>query len=100
MARSRNMITRTMVGTEVTCLALNTETAEPENLTYYVSGKFKDEAKLLRFIQRLYDNDVVKNVKIVSAVASNKILGMYEDDFVKHAMELDANRKVVVDTAE
>ena len=95
MARARNMITRTMLGTEVTCLALDTETAEPQNVTYYVSGKFKDEGKLLRLVQRLYDTDTLKNVKIVSAVASNKLLGMYEDDFVKYAMELDANRKVV-----
>lgn len=95
MARSKQMITRTVIGTEVTVLALDVQTAEPQNVTYVLSGKVADEQKMLNAVKREYDTDTLKHVSIVSAHGVNQLYGMYESDFIANAMKLDENRKPV-----
>lgn len=94
MAR-RAIVTRTVVGTEVTTMCVDTVSAEVSNKTYVLSGTFADDAKLLKAVQKAYDNDTTKNVAIVSKKDSNKIYGMWEEDFIANAMELDENRKPI-----
>lgn len=103
MAR-RAIVTRTVMGTQVTVLGLDTETAEPENRTYILSGTYRkeskdaegkvisssvDEKKLLKDVKKTYDTDIFQNVKIVSVEPVNKLYGMWEEDFIANAMELD-----------
>lgn len=95
MPRSKNMITRTIVGTEVTLLALDTVSAEPQNVTYTLSGKFKDRNALLKAVQRKFDTDTLKHVSVVSTSAVNQLYGMDESDFIAHAVKLDDNRKPI-----
>lgn len=100
MARKKNMITRTVIGTEVTVLAIDVQSAEPQNKTYVLSGSFKDETKLLNAVKRIYDTDTLKNVSVVSAHGLNQLYGMYESDFVEHAMKLDENRKPITEVEQ
>ena len=93
MPRSKNMVTRTIVGTEVTLLALDTVSAEPQNVTYTLSGKFKDSKALLKAVQRKFDTDTLKHVSVVSTCAVNQLYGMDESDFIAHAVKLDDNRQ-------
>lgn len=95
MPRSKNMITRTIVGTEVTLLALDTVSAEPQNVTYVLSGKFKDPKALLKAVQRKFDTDTLKHVSVVSTSAVNQLYGMNESDFIAHAVKLDDNRQPI-----
>ena len=95
MPRSKNMITRTIVGTEVTLLALDTVSAEPQNVTYVLSGKFKDSKALLKAVQRKFDTDTLKHVSVVSTSAVNQLYGMDESDFIAHAVKLDDNRQPI-----
>lgn len=95
MPRSKNMVTRTIVGTEVTLLALDTVSAEPQNVTYTLSGKFKDSNALLKAVQRKFDTDTLKHVSVVSTSAVNQLYGMDESDFIAHAVKLDDNRKPI-----
>lgn len=95
MPRSKNMITRTIVGTEVTLLALDTVSAEPQNVTYTLSGRFKDSKALLKAVQRKFDTDTLKHVSVVSTSAVNQLYGMDESDFIAHAVKLDDNRNPI-----
>lgn len=95
MPRSKNMVTRTIVGTEVTLLALDTVSAEPQNVTYTLSGKFKDSKALLKAVQRKFDTDTLKHVSVVSTSAVNQLYGMDESDFIAHAVKLDDNRQPI-----
>lgn len=95
MPRSKNMVTRTIVGTEVTLLALDTVSAEPQNVTYTLSGKFKDSKALLKAVQRKFDTDTFKHVTVVSTSAVNQLYGMDESDFIAHAVKLDDNRQPI-----
>ena len=95
MPRSKNMVTRTIVGTEVTLLALDTVSAEPQNVTYTLFGKFKDSKALLKAVQRKFETDTLKHVSVVSTSAVNQLYGMDESDFIAHAVKLDDNRKPI-----
>ena len=84
MAR-RSIITRTVKGTEVTVLGMNTETAEPENVTYVIPGNYEkvvdekavfDTKKLLKVVKASYDTETFANVKIVDCKNVDKIYGM------------------------
>ena len=97
MAR-RSIITRTVKGTEVTVLGINTETAEPENATYVIPGNYEkvvdekavfDTKKLLKVVKEAYDTETFANVKIVHCKTGDKIYGMWEEDFIANAFELD-----------
>lgn len=96
----RNTVTRTIISTQVTVLALDTETAEPQNLTYEIAGTFKDEKKLLTAVQKLHDTDTLKNVKVVASAQKETLYGMTEDEFIAHAQPLDPKtRKPVITDA-
>ena len=92
MAR-KEIVTRTIIGAEVTVLALNTTTCEPFNVTYVINGNESDEKKLLKTVKKLYDTEEVSNVKVVSITSVNKLYGMWQEDFIANAMELDPNTR-------
>lgn len=97
MPRTKNLITRTIVGTEVTLLALDIVTGEVQNETYTMSGKFKDSAALLKAVQKKYDTDTLKHVSIVDSASVNQLYGMDESDFIRNAFKLDENRKPITE---
>lgn len=89
----RAMVTRTIESTEVTVMALDVIHGEPLTRTYNIAGTYKDEAKLLKAVQSAYDTDEVKNVHVVDSKVVGKLYGMYENDFLKVAIELDSETR-------
>lgn len=95
MAR-KQIVSRTVVGVEVSAMVANTITAELTTETYVLSGQYKnkdtnefDEKKILKSLKKSYETDAVKIVAVVATVECNKLYGMWEEDFIANAMLLD-----------
>lgn len=95
------MVTRTVVGTNVTALCANLESKQMESKTFALSGTFKDELKLLKKLQKIYDTDSLKVISITDKSEFNTLYGMDEDYFLKNATILDPEtRKPLTDVAD
>lgn len=95
MAR-KAIVSRTVIGIKVSALVLNVEAQEPSTEVYFLSGSFKnketglyDEKKVLKAVKASYEDDVIKVCKIVAIEDCNTLYGMWEQDFINHAMILD-----------
>lgn len=100
MAR-KAIVTRTIIGTEVTVLGLDCVLAEPVNKTVIISGKYDDDKKLLKAVKKAVETEDYKVAKIVATAPCNKLIGMWEEDFIANAMELDpTTRKPLGSTDE
>ena len=87
MAREA-MVTRTVIGTRVTVLAMDTVSCEPQNMTYEIGGKHEISDKLLNMLRKNYDTEDFKIVKVVDVAPFEKRYGMKESDFIAAAVEL------------
>lgn len=94
------MVTRTIESTRVNALCLDIKTAEPMNKEFNLSGTYKDESKLLKAVQKAFDTDDLKVVHIVDSEVVNTLYGMYENDFLANAMELDPETRKPISTAD
>lgn len=83
-----SMVTRTVIGTKVTVLAMDIITCEPANVTYEIGGHYADDEKLLKKVRNEYDTEDFKVVKILAVESFEKRYGMKESDFIAHAVEL------------
>ena len=54
---ARNMVTRTIISTEVTALCLNLITAEPFNQVFTLAGTYKNNDKIKKAIEKTFNND-------------------------------------------
>lgn len=84
-----SMVTRTVLGTKVTALAMDTNTCEPSNVTYEIGGQNANDEKLLKKVRKEHDTDDFKVVKIVAVEYFEKRYGMKESDFIANAVELE-----------
>ena len=84
-----SMVTRTVLGTRVTVLAMDTVSCEPSNVTYEIGGQHTNDEKLLKKVRKEHDTEEVKIVKILAVEPFEKRYGMKESDFIAHAAELD-----------
>lgn len=84
-----SMVTRTVLGTKVTVLAMDTVSCEPCNATYEIGGQHINDEKLLTKVRKEHDTEDFKVVKIVSVEPFEKRYGMKESDFIDHAVELE-----------
>lgn len=84
-----SMVTRTVIGTKVTVLAMDTNTCEPTNVTYEIGGQHINGEKLLNKVRKEHDTEDFKVVKIVDVEPFEKRYGMKESDFIAHATELE-----------
>ena len=84
-----SMVTRTVLGTKVTVLAMDTNTCEPSNVTYEIGGSHANDEKLLNKVRKEHDTEDFKVVKIVDVEPFEKRYGMKEADFIAHAVELE-----------
>ena len=82
---ARNMVTRTIVSTEVNALCLNLITAEPYNEVFALAGTYKDNAKIKRIIEKSFNNDEHVIAHIVSVVPKETLYGMTEQKFMENA---------------
>lgn len=82
---ARNLITRTMKTTQATVMAVNTESAEVFNITFNLSGTFKDENATLKEIYKTAELDpAVKIVALVDSTVTNELYAISETDFLKY----------------
>ena len=96
MARTVNMVTRTIKSTKVTALCLDIVTAEPLNKTFVVSGTYpsdpKGTAKLLKKVKYLADTETFKVVAIADTEVEENLYGMTEEEFIAGAKILPARK--------
>ena len=79
------MVTRTVVGTKIKCMTVNTETSEVTEQEVVIGKTFKDEAAMLKTIAKTYDTDITKVVKIISHEPAKTRYGMKESAFIAGA---------------
>lgn len=84
-----SMVTRTVIGTKVTVIAMDTITCEPTNVTYEIGGQYTNDEKLLNKVRKEHDTEDFKIVKIVNVEPFEKRYGMKESYFIAHADELE-----------
>ena len=93
-------ITRTVVGTKATVIAVNTVTLSAEKKYLTIAGTFDSNEKLLKALKKLYDNDN----EIISAVLTTEkfeeLYGLDEAIFMQYAVKLDPKTRKPIDTAE
>ena len=91
-------ITRTVVGTKATVIAVNTMTlsAEKKNLT--ISGTFDSNEKLLKALKKLYDNDNEIISAVLSADKFEELYGLDEAIFMQYAVKLDPKTRKPIES--
>ena len=83
-------ITRTVENTKVTALVFNKTTAEAEDLTFTVAGRYNvDDKKLAKLVEKMIVTPDLKFIEIVDAHSDNKCYGISINDFMEKAVELD-----------
>lgn len=87
--KANQYFSRTIKSVKVTVMTVNSETAEVGNAVYMVSQLPKKPEKLLADLRKAYETDSVKIVSVVSTEEINKLMGITEEDFFAHAVELD-----------
>lgn len=86
MSRKR-MVTRTVMQTTAEVMTLDVTTAEVQVQPYDIGGQYTDE-ELLKKLQNLFQTDSFKLVHIESQECKELLLGMDEEDFIRHAKVL------------
>ena len=83
MARER-MITRTIKSADVEVMTINTTTAEVK-IECYTTEPQENEEKYLKVLQKAYETDTFKLVKIESVEIYEDLYGMSEKEFKQYA---------------
>lgn len=86
MARKR-MVTRTVEQTTAQVMSINVSTAEVEVRTYDIGGKYTND-DLLKKLQALFQTNTIKLVHIEEQDCKEVLLGMEEEEFIRHATVL------------
>lgn len=79
---SKNMVTRTILTTEVNVMCLDLINAEPFNMEVSLPRTYKNEKAIMRKVSALIDNDERKAVHIVRSEVKETLYGMPEEDFI------------------
>jgi hypothetical protein len=89
MAR-KYAVTRTVEKTVATALIFDKTTAEPSNVTVTLGHKFNDAAAIERAVRKIVEADSnIKLIEVVGSTTSTQLLGITEEDFLAHAVNLD-----------
>ena len=90
------MVTRSIKGTKVTVMCVDTTGAHTFEKEYIVKNKYSTDEKLMNYIRKTYDTDTVKNITLTGKEEVVKLYGVPEDEFVAMAKELDPETRKVV----
>lgn len=83
-------ITRTVENTTVTALVFNKTTAEAEDVSFTVAGRYNvDDKKLAKLVEKMIVTPDLKFIEVVDAHSDNKCYGITLNDFMANAVELD-----------
>lgn len=92
-----SMVTRTIIATKVTALTVNVAEGTTEDVELTISGTFaedeKGNARLLKAVQKLVDNDNTKAVSIKARENVETLYGMTEQEFMEHSSVLPPRAK-------
>lgn len=86
------MISREIVETDVTVYAFNVAQERAETLDYTIAGAYTTDEMFLKQIKKEYDTEELLHVKIVSHNEKSSIYEMSEEEFIKHATPISAER--------
>lgn len=84
----RDLVTRTITGTEVTATVINSATKEVKTTVITLGKIFKDDAKLTKAVAKCLEAGEVL-VSIDSKTQIDKCYGLPVTAFMAHAIELD-----------
>lgn len=94
------MVTRTIISTKVTALAVDLETAITSEVELILPRKVTQD-KALKKAQKLYNSDTISIVAIRKLEEVEELYGMAEDVFIANAKILDpATRKELVTSTD
>lgn len=88
MARTP-MVSRELIGTEAKALQLDLKAEKMEEVTLTIKGKYKTAENLLKALQKAYDTDDIKIMKIIDFKLVRKLYGMPEKQYFAEAVELN-----------
>ena len=94
------MITRTVVGTKATVIAVNTMTLSAEKKDLTIAGTFDSNETLLKALKKLHDNETEVISTVLSAERFEELYGLDEAIFMHYAVKLDAKTRKPIDTYE
>ena len=95
-------VTRTISTLNVTVTGMDIVSCEPMNMTYpvYESDAPKDEAKLFKYIRKMYETDTFKISAITDKKAVTKTYSMPLSKFIEEAEEVKTHKVDKADTAQ
>lgn len=96
---SRNMVTRTVHGTEVAVKVVDTATEQIIEETVVLSKKFDDADKLKKAVTKALAEDRIL-VSITGSTEVEKCYGIPTAKFMELAVELDPKTRSAVDAEE
>ena len=99
MARER-MVTRAIIGTEVTALCFYNGENTCKEVTTLLAGVFKNADKLEKKLKSVLDDSEKTFVKVISKTEKATLYGMTEDDFIKNAVVLDPETRRRLEVVE
>ena len=91
------MVTRQMTTTTATVMTVSKSTGATNHVTDILSGKFENNDAILKALVKRYKGSDVQPVFIKEVTVENTLYGMKEEDFIKSAIRLDANRNPIHD---
>ena len=96
---ARNMVTRTVKGTEVTVKVVDAATEQIVQETVILGKSFDDEAKLKKAVAKAIPEGKIL-VSIVSSERVDKCYGVPTAKFMELAVELDPEKRTALETEE
>lgn len=95
-------VTRTISTLNITVLGMDTVSCEPMTLTFpvYESEAPKDEAKLFRYIRKMYETDTFKISAITDKEQVTKTYTMPLSKYIEESEEVRPVKVDKVDTAQ
>ena len=82
------MVTRTIPTTIVTIFCVNTEDRSTFEQTITLPRTYKDDAKLMKAVEKALDGEPIKAVTIINQEVKETHYGMTEQEFIKNAKVL------------
>ena len=95
-------VTRTISTLNITVLGMYTVSGEPMTMTFpiYESEAPKDEAKLFKYIRKMYETDNFKISAIKEKELATKTYTMPLSKYIEEAEEVKTDKVVKADTAQ
>lgn len=95
-------VTRTISTLSITVIGVDVVTCEPMTKTYpvYESDAPKDEAKLFKYIRKMYETDTFKISAIIDKKVVTKTYTLPLSKFIEEAEEVKTDKVDKADTAQ